>query len=736
MSSLKHSVHRRVHLERATPAKRLRFGILERKKDYKLRAIRYHEKENLFKSLSEKARTRNPDEFDFKMVNSRMENGRYTKINGGKEGKFSSQSLSSMNSAERKLAESQNMTYVNYRRSIDESKIKRMEKELTLFGENFERNHTFFSDDDSEEKDKYKTNNADEYLSNGIIKNLTKSYRIMNNIKARADSLRKVSNHLELQKNMQSSERKRKIINSDGKTEIIWHPKRKYTHKHKGGLKILNVCYYERDLMMFVPVLHKRILLKYFLFTIIFFFLTKPHNVCGTRSSPKKDSRQMKPVRPVRRTPQQYILTGAPSSPGSYFKHLQTTVLQDSSSSSESSKSREATPPIADTDKSSGEKKTRTRYRYVHHPVGYEKKSDSCKAELDELRSQIESLNQELKLKDEKIKMLESRLQAEKEESYSDQKLKKSELRRKEKKITQKEDELNIRENKATEKEILLRTKEEDLRKKEIEISRRTTELQEKEGLMSKNAEEYQARLAELQIKENVILQSNKENADKEAALKHETQLLSEKKKELSALETKLNDLSSLNKINDELRSKILSLNSEINQVMKGKDELLNELTMAQSENSNKEKTISDLRAELETTKKLLNECLEEKVELLQFKEPMKRLEGPKEGDHRDPYKDVVSELKKRHKDKIWVQTSQRKTPQKESKSEPEDELKLVFDELSRLKKSEFEEFVKQNNLEGTSYEEQLERFEEHKNKGARGGNFKIPRFVQKEAET
>ncbi|KAH8741926.1 hypothetical protein FG386_003121 [Cryptosporidium ryanae] len=121
MSSLKHSVHRRVHLERATPASRLKFGILERKKDYKLRAIRYHEKENLFKSLSEKARTRNPDEFDFNMVNSRMENGRYKRINGRKEDRLSSQNLFSMNSAERRLAESQNMTYVTYRRSIDES---------------------------------------------------------------------------------------------------------------------------------------------------------------------------------------------------------------------------------------------------------------------------------------------------------------------------------------------------------------------------------------------------------------------------------------------------------------------------------------------------------------------------------------------------------------------------------------------------------------------------------------
>lgn len=114
MSSLKHSIHRRVHLERATPVNRLRFGILERKKDYKIRAKRYHEKENLLKSLSEKARTRNPDEFDFGMVNSRLENGRYKKIGSN----LSYGNLT--NAEERKLAESQNLTYVNFRKSIDE----------------------------------------------------------------------------------------------------------------------------------------------------------------------------------------------------------------------------------------------------------------------------------------------------------------------------------------------------------------------------------------------------------------------------------------------------------------------------------------------------------------------------------------------------------------------------------------------------------------------------------------
>lgn len=113
MSSLKHSIHRRVHLERATPANRLRFGILERRQDYKLRANRYHEKERLFQALREKARTRNPDEFHFNMINSRLNKGRYEKV----EKNCINESLSR---EEKKLMSSQNLSYIRYRKSIDD----------------------------------------------------------------------------------------------------------------------------------------------------------------------------------------------------------------------------------------------------------------------------------------------------------------------------------------------------------------------------------------------------------------------------------------------------------------------------------------------------------------------------------------------------------------------------------------------------------------------------------------
>lgn len=71
---LKHVVHRRVHLERSQPHdRRGRVGqFLEKKADYKKRAKRYHVRENIIKDLAAKARFKNEDEFNFKMINGRL----------------------------------------------------------------------------------------------------------------------------------------------------------------------------------------------------------------------------------------------------------------------------------------------------------------------------------------------------------------------------------------------------------------------------------------------------------------------------------------------------------------------------------------------------------------------------------------------------------------------------------------------------------------------------------------
>lgn len=71
MSSLRNSLHRRNHKERSQLAHRAKFGILEKHKDYVLRARDYHSKQERIKTLQRKAANRNKDEFYFGMVNQR-----------------------------------------------------------------------------------------------------------------------------------------------------------------------------------------------------------------------------------------------------------------------------------------------------------------------------------------------------------------------------------------------------------------------------------------------------------------------------------------------------------------------------------------------------------------------------------------------------------------------------------------------------------------------------------------
>eukprot|EP00871_Galdieria_phlegrea_P005965 jgi/Galph1/856/GphlegSOOS_G5593.1 len=75
MSSLKKYVPQRTYRERGQPERRRKRGMLEKHKDYVLRAKDYHGKERRLHALLEKSRQRNPDEFYFNMINSRVEDG-------------------------------------------------------------------------------------------------------------------------------------------------------------------------------------------------------------------------------------------------------------------------------------------------------------------------------------------------------------------------------------------------------------------------------------------------------------------------------------------------------------------------------------------------------------------------------------------------------------------------------------------------------------------------------------
>ncbi|KAI4103147.1 MAG: hypothetical protein L6R37_003968 [Teloschistes peruensis] len=70
---MRNAVQRRNHKERAQPAQREKWGILEKHKDYSLRAKDYNEKKKRLKILRGKAAERNPDEFSYGMLSSKTD---------------------------------------------------------------------------------------------------------------------------------------------------------------------------------------------------------------------------------------------------------------------------------------------------------------------------------------------------------------------------------------------------------------------------------------------------------------------------------------------------------------------------------------------------------------------------------------------------------------------------------------------------------------------------------------
>eukprot|EP00439_Symbiodinium_sp_Y106_P079539 s558_g18.t1 len=81
--SLRHVVHKRVHLERHQPKHRRRLGYLEKHKDYVKRAKDFHKKEDIIKGLQRKAYFKNEDEFAYGMMShSTTKDGKKLKKKG------------------------------------------------------------------------------------------------------------------------------------------------------------------------------------------------------------------------------------------------------------------------------------------------------------------------------------------------------------------------------------------------------------------------------------------------------------------------------------------------------------------------------------------------------------------------------------------------------------------------------------------------------------------------------
>eukprot|EP00271_Cylindrocystis_brebissonii_P009303 TRINITY_DN24038_c0_g1_i1.p1 TRINITY_DN24038_c0_g1~~TRINITY_DN24038_c0_g1_i1.p1 ORF type:complete len:258 (-),score=57.16 TRINITY_DN24038_c0_g1_i1:187-960(-) len=256
MSSIRNAVKRVEHKERSQPAeRRKRFGLLEKHKDYVLRAKDFHRKEATIKNLKEKASFRNPDEFYFKMEKT-----------GTKDGVHQArvQDPSKYTHDELVLMKTQDIRYVINKAQSEAKKVERLQASLHSIGETSENVHVRFTtrEEADEEATGLGEEDEDEHvammddksgeparrgsrkrkldevkedvpeLPKSIERRRKSAYRELEERKERAHKLAKIAQKMALEKELMGKGRVRKIrpdedTNPNGSSVYKWRKERK-----------------------------------------------------------------------------------------------------------------------------------------------------------------------------------------------------------------------------------------------------------------------------------------------------------------------------------------------------------------------------------------------------------------------------------------------------------------------------------------------------------------------------
>ncbi|TRY53521.1 Uncharacterized protein CTYZ_00003645 [Cryptosporidium tyzzeri] len=420
----------------------------------------------------------------------------------------------------------------------------------------------------------------------------------------------------------------------------------------------------------------------------LFFFLIAfiSLNEFFSEASSTQQKREPKSVRFVQSGQPPYVLS---SRPGQYFRHLQTTVEQDSSSSPDESSPKEQ----------SRSKHFGPKYRFVHAPVGYEKSKSIYLAEIQSLKEANEKLNGEVKSQAQRIKdlMAENKELREKVEGE----LKKT--------------------NSSNSK---LRSLEEDLKKKERQNNSLSSILSQKEKIISEQKAEIRSLVQKIQ--------------DKETSLESKEKALSELEKQINKIEHLQVKEKEQEKIKEEKELEALKLMKKIEDLSANVRENASKQELLVSEKNQLEARIKELMAERDHANKALNECLES----LNAKEVKNETENvPKETQpeekRRALYNLVLKQMGKKQMKERWVKAPPLRRPEGinvESNLVPE--LVKVFDSLKKKKENEFKAFVTENGLENEDSVKQRQLYEKHKEKNIASSSAGIQQFARFKKES
>uniref|UniRef100_A0A2P2M3Y5 U3 small nucleolar RNA-associated protein 11 n=1 Tax=Rhizophora mucronata TaxID=61149 RepID=A0A2P2M3Y5_RHIMU len=228
MSSFRNAIPRRAHKERAQPHSRKKFGLLEKHKDYVIRAKAFHKKEETLQRLREKAALRNPDEFYFKMIKTRTVDGVHRPES--EANKYTQEELM--------LMKTQDIGYVLQKLQSEKKKIEKLSGTLHSLDTQHLKRHIYYAEDREEAKEikslssKNEVATASVDVPDVIKRKMASSYRELEARKNRANQLEKLYMDMALQKELQKNGRKRKlredeIVQPTSKPVYKWRAERK-----------------------------------------------------------------------------------------------------------------------------------------------------------------------------------------------------------------------------------------------------------------------------------------------------------------------------------------------------------------------------------------------------------------------------------------------------------------------------------------------------------------------------
>lgn len=244
MAKLVHNVQKKQHRERSQTLDRAKYGLLEKKKDYRLRAADYHKKQAALKALRQKAAQYNPDEYYHAMTRKRTDDEGI--LITEREGE-------SLSTQQVKLLKSQDLNYVRTMRLNESQKIEKLKNTLgfkaggkhTVFVDNEEslelfKAEKFFDTDESmleRRENRLRLNQLE--TSERIMKEIEfddkekldkqklADYKLLKERMESERKLKEVEDRLETTKELMKKGAKKKLYDADGDVHFKWMNERK-----------------------------------------------------------------------------------------------------------------------------------------------------------------------------------------------------------------------------------------------------------------------------------------------------------------------------------------------------------------------------------------------------------------------------------------------------------------------------------------------------------------------------